>query len=340
MPPVLQLIIMDAGQGDATLMVYPDRSLTLIDCGCKKNSKTVKPEIGKVLNHYLTSDGLKALVLTHPDGDHYNLVKQLIVDAGVKVGTVYYGGQASDYTGLTTWLDDSKTKTVVPFGEKHCSVELVPGLSYDGTDDMMPHVLVRVLSANAGDPTVKTDANPNSIVLLVTLNDINIFLMGDSTALTEKFIIEKLGADLDKLLAGQRNTLKVGHHGSLSSSTPEWLDKVKPQVAFISSDTKTFNEVSIPRSTVINRILALKTLYDFGAKFEHNYVQHNDATNRHQQVSTTLGLYTTLHLLDFTPPTQNVEFTAYGTSWHYQIDDQGTPGVVPACDWDNVNKGY
>lgn len=332
----IQLIFMDAGQGDATLIVYPDGSLTLIDCGCKKNKDIVMGEIEIVLKDFLgsTSNRLKNLVLTHPDGDHYNLVDPLIVKKGVTVGNIYYGGRASDYSGLTSWL--TSHSGAVPLSQGYGSVATVTSLSYDG-GGTKPNVEVRILSANAGDPSVKTDANPNSVVLCVTYLGLNFFLMGDSTELTEAFIVKNLGENLDKLLAGKRSILKAGHHGSNTSSHQEWIKKIVPQVVFISSDTRTFSGVSIPRSGVINRIFEFGKVFDFGSKFEHKYVQYNDSTDRHEQVSTTLALYTTLHLLKFVNDT---EFTAYGTSWNYNVDDVGNIDIWPACGWLDINKDF
>jgi competence protein ComEC len=330
-----QVIFMDSGQGDATLIVYPDGSLTLVDCGCKKNKDIVQTQIYTVVRRYLTATGgrLKNLVLTHPDGDHYNLVAEL-VNSGVTVGTIYYGGQASDYSGLSGWLGSHGN--VVKFDQGYGSTDVVAGLSYR-SGSTKPNVDVRILSANAGDPAVKTDANPNSIVLCVTYLDLNIFLMGDSTELTEAFMVKKHGANLDTLLKGHRTILKAGHHGSNTSSHQEWLKKIVPQVCFISSDTRTFSGVSIPRSGVIKRIFDYGKLHDFGSKFEHKYVQYNDVTDRHEQVSTTFALYTTLHLLKFVNAT---EFVAYGTTWYYNVDDGGTITIGPSCEWENINKAY
>jgi len=331
----IQITFMDAGQGDATLIVYPDGSLTLIDCGCKKNKDIVQGQIELVLNAFLGSTGnkLRNLILTHPDGDHYNLIDALLIKKNVTVGTVYYGGQASDYAGISSWITK---QTHVNFVQGFGSTALVPGLSFDG-QGKIPNVEVRILSANAGDPTVKADANPNSVVVCVTFLGLNFFLMGDSTELTEAFIVKNLGEDLDKLLAGKRSILKAGHHGSNTSSHQEWIKKIVPQVVFISSDTRTFSGVSIPRSGVINRIFEFGKVFDFGSKFEHKYVQYNDSTDRHEQVSTTLAMYTTLHLLKFANDT---EFTAYGTSWNYNVDDVGNIAIWPACGWLDINKDF
>lgn len=334
----LQIIFMDAGQGDCTLIVHPDNSLVLVDCGCKKNKDIVYGEITTLLDRFLGKKGntLKALVLTHPDGDHYNLVKPLIVDNDVTVETVYYGGNASDYTGLRSWLKDHTD--AVSFDQGYGSLDVVKGLSYKGTGPTNPSVDVRILSANAGSPLVKADANPNSIVLMMTYVNLNFFLMGDSTELTEEAILDNFGKDLKKLTANRSSVLKVGHHGSRTSSSQAWLAAVRPQIAFISSDTRSFSGVSIPRSDIVQRIFNLNTLHEFGNPAAHYFVQYNDSSERHQQVGTTKGLFTTLHLLKFDP--DNVGFTAYGTSWYYATDQNNDEDIKPACGWDNVKKAF
>ena len=334
----LQIIFMDAGQGDCTLIVHPDNSLVLVDCGCKKNKDIVYDEIGTLLDRFLrkTNNTLKALVLTHPDGDHYNLVQSLIVDKNVTIETVYYGGNASDYTGLSTWLNHHRN--AVGFNQGYGSLNVVPGLSYKGTGPTKPSVDVRILSANAGDRSVKADANPNSIVLMVTSGNRNFFLMGDSTELTEEVILGNLGKDLKELTKNRRSVLKVGHHGSRTSSSQAWLAAVRPQIAFISSDTRSFSGVSIPRSDIVQRIFNLKTLHDFGKPSAHYFVQYNDTSERHEQVGTTMGLFTTLHLLEFDP--DNIGFTAYGTSWYYTSEQNNDFDIIPACGWDNVKKAF
>lgn len=341
---------MDAGQGDSTLIVYPDQSLVLIDCGSKKNNNIVSPEIQTVLAAYLGQTGnfLKALVLTHPDGDHYNLVNKLIVQTGVKIGTLFFGGSVSDYGDIASWISNNgngSISTVVPFGRSAFNPNPNPALSYTSTNGA-PNVEGRILAANVGDPAVKIDANPNSVVVLLTFYDINIFLMGDATAQTEDFILswDKVNGALTSLLNGRITTLKAGHHGSNTSSSLEWIQKIAPQVVFISSDTRTFNNVSIPRSTVINNILANGSVVQIFPSNPpnglHSYVQYNDVTDVHEAAPTTQAVCTTLNLLKFTDATH---FTAYGTSWYYTVALTPTSReifITPSCGWANVNTAY
>jgi beta-lactamase superfamily II metal-dependent hydrolase len=223
----LQVIFMDAGQGDATLIQYPDGSLVLVDCGCLKNSNVVKGEIKAVLDRYLASSGntLRALVLTHPDGDHYNLVNELLVEEDVKINKIFIGGRPEDYGNLSGWLKGRATD----FEQGHCSATLVKELSM-ARGATYPAVDVRILSANAGNPNIKGDANPNSIVLLLSYLDVNLFLMGDSTELAENFILNTLDCGptpaFQRLLDGKRTVLKVGHHGSYTSSCERWINSL------------------------------------------------------------------------------------------------------------------
>ena len=69
--------------------------------------------------------------------------------------------------------------------------------------------------------------NDNSIVIYTKLNNYKILLMGDASILTEKEILKKY--DLNNI-----DILKVGHHGSKTSSSKEFIDKINPQYSVIS----------------------------------------------------------------------------------------------------------
>jgi competence protein ComEC len=341
---VFKMIVLDAGQGDATLIVYPDYSLVLVDCGCKKNGNVVKTQISAVLTHYLNLSGnkLKALVLTHSDGDHYNLIKEMIIDTGVKVGTLFYGCDASGYTGLTKWIKNKQSGsstigTVFPLSKDYYNAQPIADLSYVANDAKY-NIDVRILAANVGN-----DPNPKSVVLLVSHQGMNFFLMGDSTYETETFILNWLKTDntVPPIIANGRTVLKVGHHGSDTSTGADWLKAINPLSALISSDTKSFNGVSIPRAKVTDRIFANNTLVQIfpnkPSDGNHHYVQYNDATDKHEAVPTTLALCTTLYLLKFVTLT---EFISYGVGWYYDIADDGGVFLTPACGWSLINTAY
>jgi len=126
----LQVIFMDAGQGDATLLIYPDGSLVLVDCGCIMNNGVVTKGIKTLLEEHLAKTGnrLRALVLTHPHQDHYNLVDKLIVKPEVTVDNIFIGGLVDQYqvNDLSVWLTKNK---VLPLADHHLTDIPAAGLS-------------------------------------------------------------------------------------------------------------------------------------------------------------------------------------------------------------------
>ncbi|MGM9642060.1 MAG: ComEC/Rec2 family competence protein, partial [Eubacteriales bacterium] len=97
------------------------------------------------------------------------------------------------------------------------------------------------------DPTAKLDSNNSSIVIRATWGDTTAMLTGDAEEPAEKSILKTYSsADLGSML------LKVGHHGSKTSSTDEWLAAVRPQIAVISCGKD--NKYGHPHAEALARI--------------------------------------------------------------------------------------
>ena len=313
----LKLIFMDAGQGDATLVVYPDNSLMLIDCGSTKNKALVTGEIITVLRKYLpkTTGGktIETLVLTHPDADHYNIIGQITSTLGIEYKQVIFGGEEKEYRA--------------PVGGSSGLLSTIPHVPHICLQDNVadPHgtpnsYLTRsgvqgwVLAANFPDKS-HTQKNDKSVVLLLEYQGIKIFLMGDAVEKTEDMILKRYkGTNLLKPPSSGRVALKVGHHGSPTSSSKAWIQQIKPQVLFISSDTRNFH---IPKLSLLKRIRDNTTLH---AGEEHAYVYYDDVNSPpgfKLEEDEAEAIYTTLYDLD--PET--------GGSYYYTITDKGAVSV-------------
>ena len=107
----------------------------------------------------------------------------------------------------------------------------VESLSYKSPDSQFPSVEGRILSANAGHPSVKQDANPNSIVVLLTYFNYNIFLMGDATTLTESFILawDKMNGKLTRLLGSASRCSRRVITGAIHRPDPSGLRRSSPK---------------------------------------------------------------------------------------------------------------
>ena len=83
-------------------------------------------------------------------------------------------------------------------------------------------MLFSVLSTGAGN-TVSDDENDNSVVMKCDIGENSVLFTGDAT--------EKCESELDDIMIKDIDILKVGHHGSKTSSSKEFIEKVKPRFA-------------------------------------------------------------------------------------------------------------
>lgn len=201
----LTIHFLDVGQGDSELLQFNGKSI-LIDGG--------EQDMGPRVESYLHGHGvsrLDLLVATHPHSDHLG--------------------------GLLTILNDIPIKQVLDSGQVHTSSTFedflklidqkdIPYTTAERgqTIDLDPKLKIEVLSPT-GTP-FGDDLNQNSIVLRVTYGKVSFLLMGDAGLIAEESLLSS-GYNL------QSTVLKVGHHGSSSSSSVAFLNAVKPAVSII-----------------------------------------------------------------------------------------------------------
>jgi beta-lactamase superfamily II metal-dependent hydrolase len=213
------------------------------------------------------------LILTHHDEDHYNKVVEFT--GLVSFGTVYYSGPIGRYRMLRenyaspTNVDRYISITVNGIAEDDQSkIETHPGASVVISDE--PHTVyhkdeveITILASNVHnhplDQAVKdaadrhfrfdaVDINSRSIVTMLRYIGDKILIMGDATTATEDFLIHNY--DDDTLKA---DTLRIGHHGSDSSSKLEFIQKVRPAMCLISCGK--YNTHGHPRRIITDRVI-------------------------------------------------------------------------------------
>ena len=206
-PPAGALVVsfIDVGQGDSTLIQSGGKSY-LVDGG--------DPEAGPEVVDFLRGRGveeLDGLVATHPDADHIGGLPD-VLDA-FEVSTVYLSGDTKGTTTSNTFL-----RAVRDEGAQ--VLEARAGLKFDwgGTD-------VTVVAPPVGE--LFSDANENSVSLLLTFGEARVLLTGDAENQAEEYM--STGR-----YTGPLTVLKVGHHGSNTSTTPLFLSRFRPEVAVVS----------------------------------------------------------------------------------------------------------
>ena len=196
--------IMDVGQGDSIFIHLPhNKSNILIDAGGNINYDGSKNIIS-----YLKSEGIQKLdylIITHGDYDHMGEAINLVNNFKVEKVIFNCGSYNDLEKELIKVLDKKKIKYY------SCIKEL-------NIDKNKLHFLQTKEYDNEND---------NSNVIYTELNGYKFMFMGDASSTTEKEILNKYNLpDID--------VLKVGHHGSKTSSSKELINEIKPNYSIIS----------------------------------------------------------------------------------------------------------
>ena len=176
---------------------------------------------------------LDVVVMTHPDEDHVQ--GMLAVARHIPVGRVYWNG----FEGSRT---EQRVRT--KFTQKGTSVDAISVGSRTLVGDVEVAVLSPPLSPIMG---TRSPENENSVVLLIRYKDKSILLTGDVEEEGERELLRSAQSELNGI-----SLVKVAHHGSDSSSTPEFVRRTRPGVAFISCGKR--NRYGHPSLDVIKRL--------------------------------------------------------------------------------------
>ncbi len=212
--PTWRLEALDVGQGDALLLIL-GRDAWLVDCGDARpfdqGRQTVLPELRR-----LGIDKLRGVVLTHPHRDHYGGAASLL--RAVAVETLYVAAasrHAQAYRDLQA--------TGVPLRTLQAGERLALSRRHESL----------VLWPRAAD-SLGSGANAQSLVLWLRGGGLpQLLAMGDLEAEQEDSL-RSLWADSLAAAAPEFLVLKVGHHGSRTSSSPDFLDVIDAEVALVS----------------------------------------------------------------------------------------------------------
>ncbi len=247
-----RVVFCDVGQGDGILIVK-DEWQVLIDAGYDDQVLScLQEEIGP------DDKVIELAVVTHSDLDHYGGIKAVFAD--YQIENMLIDGVVKDseewwefYQILEENVQSGRTKVVLPkvaqkwyFGESLSLEVLWHNEKFSSGEVFSYKNSISMLSAlNKKFEQTSEDYNDGSIVLNLEIDNKNILFTGDIGETAELAMLERgLLDDFDGL--------KIAHHGSNSSSNQLFLEKVQPEISFISVGEE--NSFGHPSEEVLERL--------------------------------------------------------------------------------------
>ena len=220
---VIEVHFLDVGQADSILIKTPDGKSMLIDAGNNAD--------GQAVVSYIKSQDISKidiLVGSHPHEDHIGGMDNVI--NSFDIGQIYMpriSHTTQTYEDVLTAIKNKGLKVTAPtagtsfnIGEAKCTILAPTSEKYD-------------------------DLNNYSIVIRLQYGNTSFLFAGDAEEISEREMINK-GFELSA------DVLKIGHHGSSSSTSPDFLKKVSPKYAVISVGPE--NDYGHPSAEVMNRL--------------------------------------------------------------------------------------
>lgn len=215
---LLKVHYLDVGQGDSIFIELPNNETMLIDAAESYQSE-------KIINYLknLNYQKIDYVIGTHPHTDHIGGLKDIINT--FEIGKIYMPKVVSTTKTYESLLMTIKDKNLIINTAK-------AGTSIIDTDALKINIL-------APNNSTYTELNNYSVVTKITYGTTKFLFMGDAEKLSENEIKENVIADV----------IKIGHHGSNTSSSIDFIKKVNAKYGIISVGLN--NKYNLPKEETI-----------------------------------------------------------------------------------------
>lgn len=224
----LRVVFFDVGQGDAIFIESPSGKQMLVDGG---PDSSVLRALSRELGFF--DRNIDVVLATHEDKDHVGGLPEVFrrYHVGMLVRTENQGESMAAHTIDTLSVSEG---SVIEYARRDMRIDLGGG------------VFLTILFPDR-DPSL-LESNTASIVARLTYGDTDFLLTGDSPQSIEQYLVS---SNID--LAS--DVLKVGHHGSRTSSSWVFLEAVRPQYAIVSAGFQ--NRYGHPHKEVVDALSAI-----------------------------------------------------------------------------------
>lgn len=223
----LTFAVLNVGQGEALFIESPTGTQILIDGGPPKK---VLSELSSIMP--LFDKSIDAIIITNPDLDHIGGFSDIL--KVYKVGQIFEAGTYNDskvYQDLKKEIKDKNISNIL--ARKEMRLYLGGGVFID---ILFPDRDVSLWTTNDG-----------SVVAKLSYGNTSIMLTGDATKETEKIILQSYPQSFL-----ESDILKIGHHGSQTSTSHDFIKAVSPKYAIISNGKN--NKYGHPHKNTLDTI--------------------------------------------------------------------------------------
>jgi len=210
---ILTVAFLNVGQGDSIYIHSPNGNSALIDGG-SPDGKALS-ELGSVMSFF--DRDIDVVIATHPDQDHIGGLPEVF--SRYHVGALFESGLTSEngvYSAMEKEAEKDGTQKILARGGEKIK--------------LAQNVTLEILYPDKNFPP-RTDTNITSVVVKLTYGNETFLFTGDLPQEQENELVQKYGTTLHV------NVLKFGHHGSKTSTSPEFLANVSPEYGVVSAGT-------------------------------------------------------------------------------------------------------
>jgi competence protein ComEC len=232
---LLSVLMIDVGQGDSFLIKFPDGKTALIDAGVVDPYFDTGERIIIPLLDYLGIEKIDFGFVSHLDTDHYGGFASLIHNR--RINEIYRPKPDSSHKSIRfeKFLDKHKIKRKI----------------YDKSKIEISNAVLYVLNNANSKYLNKLSSNDRSGFIKLVFGRTSFLFVGDAEIPAEIYYLKHYKEFLDS------DVLKVGHHGSKTGSSQEFLEAVSPKMSLVSAGIK--NKFGHPSEIVLQRLKQLNT---------------------------------------------------------------------------------
>ena len=237
--PDLRITIVDVGQGNAAIVQFPGRKVMMIDGGGFYDNNAF--DVGeKIVAPLLSRNKIRtvnSLILTHPHSDHLNGF--LYIARHFNVKTVRTNDEPAETFGYQEFMEIIREKNIhapaFPEFNKNFEIKGVKVNILYPPEDFLERKKIETWR----------DLNSNSMVIRLEMGEFSCLFTGDIKARSEAELIRLYSHSLNS------RVLIAPHHGSNTSSTTRFLDKVDPEIVIFCAGWN--NRFNLPNKEVLKR---------------------------------------------------------------------------------------